>query len=296
MSEVAGRKVEAGGYEGGSPLARWCKEADETGLHPDLGKWVGDAFSRLDFFCAVVGPKAGEKTFGIDPTSKDLAPLVCANPERTVERVLELACERWWQKFDETVLTPLKQGLKRAREEQERVKEELELEEVKRDYERNMKLADRRDELKRQIKRLREEIEEKTKDGKELRSRIEAWTCPEAATWGDWLGAQPLFDGVASLDGRRPPPATIAEFIAQESAYVPDINDGVRVNIAPLQKAGLLHVDVLDPKDADKAIGDRAEWRADERRWVREGKLPGPGWWPTAIESLTAEKAEGSRI
>jgi hypothetical protein len=93
------------------------------------------------------------------------------------------------------------------------------------------------------------------------------------------LSEQPLFDKVASLDGKRQPPQTVAEFIAQESAYAPDINDGVRVNIAPLQKAGLLHTDVLDSKDADKAIADRAEWRLDERRWVREGKLPQPGWW-----------------
>ncbi len=57
-------------------------------------------------------------------------------------------------------------------------------------------------------------------------------------------------------------------------------NDGVRVNIAPLQKAGVLAADVLAKKDLDKAIADRAEWRADERRWCREGTLPHPGWWP----------------
>ena len=55
------------------------------------------------------------------------------------------------------------------------------------------------------------------------------------------------------------------------------------VNIAPLQKAGILAADVLAAKDIDKAIADRAEWRADERRWVREGKLPRPGWWADAV-------------
>ncbi|MBK7201973.1 hypothetical protein [Candidatus Amarolinea dominans] len=65
----------------------------------------------------------------------------------------------------------------------------------------------------------------------------------------------------------------------QETAYIPDLNDGVRVNIAPLQKAGLLAADVIAGKDVEKAIADRAEWRADERRWCREGKLPRPGWW-----------------
>jgi hypothetical protein len=43
--------------------------------------------------------------------------------------------------------------------------------------------------------------------------------------------------------------------------------------------SGLLAADVLARKDVDKAIADRAGWRADERRWVREGKLPKPGWW-----------------
>jgi hypothetical protein len=71
------------------------------------------------------------------------------------------------------------------------------------------------------------------------------------------------------------PPATLADFIAQESAYAPDINDGGRVNIAPLQAAGLLAAEVLAKKDLPLAIANRA----DERRWVREGKLPRPGWW-----------------
>jgi hypothetical protein len=93
------------------------------------------------------------------------------------------------------------------------------------------------------------------------------------------LESEPL-DRWCSYDGKRPHPRTKADLIAQESAYAPDINDGVRVNIAPLQKAGLLAADVLAKRDIDKAIADRAQWRADERRWVREGKLPQPGWWP----------------
>jgi len=46
------------------------------------------------------------------------------------------------------------------------------------------------------------------------------------------------------------------------------------------QKAGLLAAEVIAKKDLEKAISDRAEWRADERRWCREGKLPKCGWWP----------------
>jgi hypothetical protein len=281
-------KQKAESRNDGSPLSDWLAAADGTGLHEDLAKWVDDAFKRLDYFCATVGPKAPKETeFLTDPTSKDLAPLVCASPAKTVERVLDLACDRWWQRFVEIVLDPLKRELKRKKAELDEVKEQLELDEVKRDSARHLELADRQEDLKREVKRLKEEIEEKTDKGKELRSEIEAWACPESATWEDWLGTQPLFDGVASLDGKRKPPVTIAEFVAQESAYAPDINDGVRVNIAPLQKTGLLHSDVLDFKDADKALADRAEWRADERRWVREGKLPRPGWW--AAEGMKAE-------
>lgn len=262
------------------PLTQWQSAAATTKLHTDLPVWIGEAFTQLDHFCGAVGPKPPKQdTFTADPTSAILAPIVCDNAVEIVSKVLDLACGRWWQKFEAIVLTPLKAQLKQDREEQERVKAELDLDEVKRDYERQRQLADRKDELKNQIKSLRKDIETKTDMGKQLRSEIDAWVCPEATTWGGWLGAQPLFDAIASLDGHRQPPATIAEFVAQESAYAPDINDGVRVNIAPVQKAGLLHADVLDSKDADKAISDRAEWRSDERRWVREGKLPRPGWW-----------------
>jgi hypothetical protein len=58
---------------------------------------------------------------------------------------------------------------------------------------------------------------------------------------------------------------------------------GVRVNIAPIQLAGLLPGEVLRAADAKKAIADRARWRSDERRWVREGKLPRPGWLPESV-------------
>lgn len=86
-------------------------------------------------------------------------------------------------------------------------------------------------------------------------------------------------DRWCSIDGAASAPEDATAFVAQEERYLPDVNDGVRVNIAPLQKEGLLATDVLARKDAEKAIADRAEWRSDERRWCREGKLPKPGWW-----------------
>jgi len=86
-------------------------------------------------------------------------------------------------------------------------------------------------------------------------------------------------DKWCSIDGVLPPPMDREVFLAQEGRYLPDLNDGVRVNIAPLQKAVLLAAEVLARKDVELAIADRAEWRSDERRWCREGKLPHPGWW-----------------
>jgi hypothetical protein len=73
-------------------------------------------------------------------------------------------------------------------------------------------------------------------------------------------------------------PSSHDALLAQERDWHADINDGVRMNIAPLQLAGALAADVLKEQDGKKATADRARWRADERRWVREGVLPRCGW------------------
>jgi hypothetical protein len=260
------------------PLSDWADAAAKTKLHPDLHKWLQDSLSNLNHFCAVLGPKPpDEKSLDTDPTSKELAPLVCHEAKSMVERSLELGCDRWWKPLDAAVLEPLRQEIKTAKAEIEKIDEELKTEGLL--FQRRNELGERKHELKVKIKSIKADHDEKSERARKVRIEIEKWTCPEAETWEAWLCAQTLFDAVASLDGQRPPPHSIADFITQESRYAPDINDGARVNIAPIQKAGLLHADVLDAKDADKAIADRAEWRADERRWVREGKLPQPGWW-----------------
>lgn len=107
----------------------------------------------------------------------------------------------------------------------------------------------------------------------------------EVETKGYWCAGleavaktEPLDHFTARREGASPPPGSEV-FLRQEQAFDPDLNDGVRVNIAPLQRAGLLASEVLPPKDVERAIADRARWRADERRWCREGKLPKPGWW-----------------
>ncbi len=121
------------------------------------------------------------------------------------------------------------------------------------------------------------------------------------AKLAEQLRAEPI-DALCSPDGIRPPPSDHADFLRQEQSYLPDINDGVRVNIAPLQQAGLLAADVLAGKDLDKAITDRATWRSDERRWSRSGKLPQPGYFrvkpqdtedDTGLTTTTAASHEG---
>ncbi|EMR73248.1 putative N6-adenine-specific DNA methylase [Thaumarchaeota archaeon SCGC AB-539-E09] len=86
-------------------------------------------------------------------------------------------------------------------------------------------------------------------------------------------------DKWTSIDINIPPPKNLSDFLIQEKYYSPHTDNGVRVNIAPLQNANLLACDVLIKKDVDRAISDRVKWRSDERRWCREGKLPQPGWW-----------------
>ncbi len=127
----------------------------------------------------------------------------------------------------------------------------------------------------------RVELEAKAEELKAFEARLEevifnGFGCSAL----DSIAAREPLDKWASRDGQAPPPASQDAFLAQERRYDPDVNDGVRLNIAPLQKAGLLAADVLAAKDVEKAIADRAQWRADERRWCREGKLPRPGWWP----------------
>jgi hypothetical protein len=117
------------------------------------------------------------------------------------------------------------------------------------------------------------------------------FACPEL----DTLMTKELLDRWSS-DGYLAP-ANREELLRNEQAWHVDINDGVRVNIAPLQLAGVLVSDVLKAADAKKALADRARWRADERRWVRDGKLPRCGWMDEQVpESPRWTEREPERV
>ena len=270
-------------------LAEWRKLADETYLECPLADWIEEAMAYLDHFCSAVGPKAPEgESLKTDPDSAFLASLIAPQARSMVNRSIELACDKWWKQFDEAMLSPLRDKIRSLKEEIKRKKEEIkELQGVGTNhlFELNRQVS----ELEFDFKKLQGELGERSEKGKEIRKIIEEWTCPEAETWEGWLATQPMYDAISSLVGKRTPPKTVEEFVRQEAFYAPDINDGVRVNIAPIQKAGLLAADVLAKKDLHKPIADRAEWRSDERRWCREGKLPQPGWW-----ALSAPSSQGN--
>jgi hypothetical protein len=262
------------------PLADWKTEAASAKIHEDLPNWINEAMAHLDHHCSHIGPE-GWKTAD-DPTPPSLAPLICKEPATLVASALEQANGRWWGRLDEEVLAPLRQEMNQKKESLKDIQTELKQLAALTPCPspgRRGELADEERRLKCEIKDLKDKLDGMKDRAVQLRETITAWQCHEAAGWESWLAAQPMYDTISSVDGRRRPPTTVVEWIAQEGSYVPDINDGVRVNIAPLQKAGLLAADVLAKKDLDKAIADRAEWRADERRWCREGKLPQPGWW-----------------
>ncbi len=137
-----------------------------------------------------------------------------------------------------------------------------------------------------------ERIQELTAFVEKLRSIEEqGFACPELEKL---IAEEPLDrwsgDGYLAPSNRK-------ELLRNEQTWHMDINDGVRVNIAPLQPVGVLASDVLKPADAKKALVDRAHWRADERRWVRDGKLPRCGWMDERVpESPCWTEREPERI
>ncbi|MFH1983213.1 MAG: BREX-1 system adenine-specific DNA-methyltransferase PglX [Pseudomonadota bacterium] len=259
-------------------LSDWQKQAEATRLHVDFPVWIAEAFGRLDQFCATAGPRPPQESgFDEDPTAKELANWICSHAAAIFKDALMLACNAWWKPFNAEVLAPIAQSIKDAKSQLQALNDQAAG--ANPDFTEQSNIQRKTKELKDTIKQWRKVLTDKTLLGQALRSVIETWTCTEALEWEPWLAEQLMFDQLSSLGAHRPSPQTIQDFVRQESLYQPDINDGVRVNIAPLQSAGLLTANVLAGKDVAKAITDRATWRDDERRWCREGKLPRPGWW-----------------
>lgn len=118
-----------------------------------------------------------------------------------------------------------------------------------------------------------------------LKRSVGSWVPTPLSDWQQRVAHEPEFDALSRAAVGAPIPRTHPEFEQWEARYLPDVNDGVRVNIAPLQRAGLIAAPVLDDADTGAAVADRAKWRADERRWVRAGEL-GHTSWGTAREEV----------
>jgi SAM-dependent methyltransferase len=263
------------------PIGQWLDAARESAIHADLSGWIEVAMSQLERYCTRVGPDDSEWDSGDDPTPATAARFICTKPSQMVTEALTHANGCWAGQVFTVVISPLRQQISEKQERQKALKAELKAStEGDTTVHAIGELKAELDRLKIEIRDLQAQVEDIQGRCDRLRALITEWHCPGVDDWESWLAVQPLYDAISSVDGRRRPPTTVQEWVAQEQSYFPDINDGVRVNIAPLQKAGLLAADVLAKKDLDKAIADRAEWRRDERRWVREGKLPQPGWWP----------------
>ncbi len=194
--------------------------------------------SHLDYSCARVGPKPPDQgKLASDPTAADLAKLISPQAHSMLKAALVLACDSWWKPFEEVVLGPDKDQVKALKEEQKGCEEQIDANPAPSGAEARH-LRSRVKEIKEAVKTLTARIKKRTARANVLRTQIERWESKEPLGWGDWLAGQPLFDRISSLDGRRATPTTIAEFIAQESLYAPDINDGVRGEYRPAAKSG----------------------------------------------------------
>jgi hypothetical protein len=271
-----------------SALQEWQQAASELDHHEEFADWIANAVAHLPHHCATAGVKSLDVSeVPDDPTPATLAELICSKAEAMTETALTCLCAEWCKQHEIHVIRPLKDLIATATTQLDQLAAELESMD-RRDVVRVETITREQKRLKADVKLWKKEIKDKTDAVNALAARIRHWTSPAPSAWESWLASTALFDEISSLDGRRPAPTTIRDFVQQESLYAPDLNDGVRVNIAPLQRAGLLAAEVLAAKDLDKAIADRAEWRADERRWVREGKLPQPGWWQQQNEEVSA--------
>lgn len=224
----------------GAVLPEWKEEA--RAISSELVEPLEEAITRLAYHCARVAPQM--KVNPSDPLleANVLRETVFKERERIIKDALALAYTVWEKAFKQ------------------------------------WKTERRKEAREAGLKPPR--FDDQDRRAAYLAQKMTTWLPPDLDTWREWGLSLPIYDEFCRLTEHAATPAAPAEFFAQERRYAPDINDGVRVNIAPLQKAGLLAAEVLPTKDLDKAIADRTVWRADERRWCREGRLPRPGWWP----------------
>jgi hypothetical protein len=270
-------------------LPTWAATAGAAHLCDEAEAWFRQDLGRLAIWCTNLLPVPKASTLPADPAeiiTAVLAPRITDEANRVRREAVDRSLSRWRHRVDEKALAPLRDQLKATKERLKVVKRALRGADDTGDQAENNRLRHERTMCEEEIESLQTELARLAAGLKATIDPIQAWLDAadqdKALAWAPWLLIQPLYDRWTSLDGQRPLPASIPAFVAQESRYWPDLNDGVRVNIAPFQRAGLLAFEPLQRKDIEEALSDRMTWRADERKWVRQGDLPQPGWWPTA--------------
>jgi hypothetical protein len=276
-------------------LPTWAATAAAANLCEEAESWLRQDLGRLAIWCTdiLLVPKAS--TLPADPAeiiTAILAPRITDEANHVRRKAVDSSLSRWRHRVDRKALAPLREELKATKEQTKQLRKVLRNTDPTGDQTVNNALRVQLVAHERRIAVIEKELKRLTEGLKATIDPIQAWLDnadqDKALAWATWLLAQPLYDRWTSLDGQRPLPASIPGFVAQESRYWPDLNDGVRVNIAPFQRAGLLAFEPLQRKDIEEALSDRMTWRADERKWVRQGNLPQPGWWPVAAHPMSA--------
>ena len=242
----------------GSVVAAREREFEET-LGESLEKWLSSSFFKHHISQFKKRPIAWQLS------SRTTNSTGGKGKKKGLDKAPAFSCLVYYHKLDYNSLTVLQSQYARP---------------LRQSYETELRTLDNAAFLTPDQSSRRLQLEAWIDELKDFEARLEQCAREGFATPAlESVGRNESFDHWTSRDGHVASPSNRAEFESQEMRYDPDLNDGVRVNIAPLQKFGLLAADVLDAKDIEKAIADRAEWRADERRWCRDGKLPQPGWW-----------------
>jgi hypothetical protein len=268
-------------------LPTWATTAAAANLCDEAEAWLRQDLGRLAVWCTDILPVPKASTLPADPaeiTTAILAPRITDEAFHVRRKAVDGSLSRWRHRVDRKALAPLREELKATKEQTKQLRKVLRNADPTGDQTVNNGLRAQLAAHERRIAVVEKELERLTEGLKATIDPVVAWLDAAdqdpALTWAPWLAAQPLYDRWTSIDGARPLPASIPAFVAQECRYWPDLNDGVRVNIAPFQRAGLLAFEPLQRKDIEEALSDRITWRADERKWVRQGDLPQPGWWP----------------
>jgi len=174
----------------------WCDDAEEKQVHPELDAWIRRSIASFEPYSVAIGIGFPvQALFETDPTSIELAALVCTASSEMTAAAVKCSCAVWWKQLDQAVFKPMKDRVKSLKEDQ--VELESSLEGLQTQQELSLsKIGELKEAIKRvkaEIKTINAELKTKTASAKKLREKIESWRSDEPTKWGDWLAEQPMF-------------------------------------------------------------------------------------------------------